>query len=145
MSISPSAPLWDSHFSIRCTVTPQAAGATVQWMLNNNPSIEAIETVQVAPTKRLVWGRASAGLEGNWTCVVGYKGEEGRASLTLTVKGRLLRRELHLKICLIFLHGGCSFSPFALSQESSSLPKTIPKCTLLWGLQPLSPACSHLV
>lgn len=81
--------MWDSPFSISCDVTPQAEDATVQWTLNNISSIEAIETLQVAPTKRLILGRASAGLEGNWTCVVGYKGEVGRASVTLTVKGRL--------------------------------------------------------
>ncbi|XP_029694565.1 lymphocyte activation gene 3 protein-like [Takifugu rubripes] len=87
VSISPSAPIWDSTFSISCDVTPPAEGATVQWTLNNISSIEAIKTLQVAPTKSLVSGRASARLEGNWTCVVGYKGEVGRASVTLAMKG----------------------------------------------------------
>lgn len=89
VSISPSAPMWDSPFSISCDVTPQAEGATVQWTLNNMSSIEAIETLQVAPTKNHVLGRASDRLEGNWTCIVGYKGEVGRASVTLTMKGRV--------------------------------------------------------
>lgn len=81
--------MWDSTFSISCDVTPQAKGATVQWTLNNISSIEAIETLQATPSKSVVLGRASARLEGNWTCVVGYKGEVGRASVTLTMKGRV--------------------------------------------------------
>lgn len=96
VSISPLAPMWDSTFSISCDVTPQAEGATVQWTLNNISSIEDIKTLQVTPTKNLVLGRASARLEGNWSCVVGYKGEVGRASVTLTMKGRVERQELDL-------------------------------------------------
>lgn len=83
--------MWESQFSISCNVTPQAQGVTVQWMLNNSPVSEAIEISQSAPTLSVVRGIASANLAGNWTCVVGYKGEVGRASATLTMKGKDLK------------------------------------------------------
>lgn len=113
VSISPSAPMWDSSFYISCDVTPQAEGATVQWTLNNISSIEAIETLQVTPTKRHVFGRASDRLEGNWTCAVGYKGEVGRASVTLTVKGRVHRQELDFASSFWTTAGVSSLVPFA--------------------------------
>lgn len=91
VSVSPSVPMWESQFSISCNVTPQAPGATVQWTLNNSPVSEAIEISQSAPTLSVVRGIASANQAGNWTCVVGYKGEVGRASATLTMKGKDLK------------------------------------------------------
>lgn len=71
-----------------CKVTPEAQGATVQWTLNNNSSIEAIEISQSDPAESTVRGVASARLAGNWSCVVGYKGQVGRASATLSTKGK---------------------------------------------------------
>lgn len=92
VSVSPSVPMWESQFFISCNVTPQAEGATVQWTLSNSSMSEAIEISQNASTLSVVSGIASASLTGNWTCVVDYKGEVGRASATLTLKGK------HLKI-----------------------------------------------
>lgn len=91
VSISPSVPLMDSQFSMSCKVTPEAQGATVQWTLNNNSSIEAIKTSQRDTTESTVRGVASARLAGNWSCVVGYKGQVGRAYVTLTTKGKILK------------------------------------------------------
>lgn len=74
-----------------CNVTPQAQGATVQWTLNNNSLIEAVEISQTDTAQSTVRGAASASLAGNWSCVVGYKGRVGRASATLTMKGKILK------------------------------------------------------
>lgn len=56
----------------------------MKWMLNNS-------TFEVTPnrdtTKRVVRVKATLRLTGDWTCVVDYKGKEGRASATLNVKG----------------------------------------------------------
>lgn len=134
MSISPAAPMWDGPFTISCDVTPPAEGAAVQWTLNNLAPMEAIETLQVSPTKSLVVGRASDRLEGNWTCVVGYKGGVGRASVALTMKGRVLKTGAGL--CFILLDDGCSFSPCAICRNhpASQRPHQSVRC---------SGVCSH--
>lgn len=72
-------------------MTPQAQGATVQWTLNNNSSIEAVEISQTNSTESTVRGVASPSLAGNWSCIVSYKGEVGRASATLSTKGKILK------------------------------------------------------
>lgn len=102
VSISPSVPLLDSQFSMSCKVTPEAQGATVQWTLNNNSSIEAIETSQSKTTESTVRGVASARLAGNWSCVVGYKGQVGRAYVTLTTKGKILKTGQEFKFASSF-------------------------------------------
>lgn len=91
VSISPSVPLWDSQFSMSCSVTPQAQGATVQWTLNNSSSIEATEISQTDTAESTVRGVATASLAGTWSCVVSYKGKVGQASATLTMKGKILK------------------------------------------------------
>lgn len=87
VSLSPSVPLWEGQFSISCSVTPRAQGATIQWTLNNSSSIGAIEMSQTTSAST-VRGVASTSQAGTWSCVVGYKGQVGRASASLTIKGR---------------------------------------------------------
>ncbi|XP_073340857.1 lymphocyte activation gene 3 protein-like [Pagrus major] len=78
VSVSPLEPMLGSDVSISCNMSPEPYGVTVRWMLNNSP---------FGTAKSVLEEKASARMTGNWTCVVGYEGKEGRASATLTVKG----------------------------------------------------------
>lgn len=154
VSISSLVPIWGSAIAISCDVTPWPHGATVQWMLNNSPFVPGAG-IGSNTAERVVIEKATARLTGNWTCAVGYKGKEGRASATLTVRGKIQKRwekpELseEIRLCgssfsTVDVLKLSSFIPF-LWQESSIHPKTTPKCTLLWGLLSHSPASSPLV
>uniref|UniRef100_A0A8C2WI82 Ig-like domain-containing protein n=1 Tax=Cyclopterus lumpus TaxID=8103 RepID=A0A8C2WI82_CYCLU len=71
-----------------CKVTPWPHGATVRWTLNNSPFVpQAGIAANRGTTENVVREKATARLTGNWTCVVDYKGKEGRASAALAVKG----------------------------------------------------------
>ncbi|XP_035528536.1 lymphocyte activation gene 3 protein-like [Morone saxatilis] len=83
VSISPSVPIWGKDVTISCNVNPWPNGATVQWTLNNSRFL----TPTAIMNKGFMREKAAARLTGNWTCVVDYKGKEGRASATLTVMG----------------------------------------------------------
>ncbi|XP_035018570.1 lymphocyte activation gene 3 protein [Hippoglossus stenolepis] len=89
VSISPLVPIWGRDISVTCQVTPGFdAAAAVQWMLNDSRFSRQTRVTSPGDTlKSIVTEKASARLTGNWTCVVGYKGKEGRASATLTVTG----------------------------------------------------------
>ncbi|XP_029283493.1 lymphocyte activation gene 3 protein [Cottoperca gobio] len=88
VSVSSSVPTWGSYASISCNVTPWPHRASVQWTLNNIPFVPQTGTASRRETsKRVVKEKATARLTGNWTCVVGYKGKEGRASAAVTVNG----------------------------------------------------------
>ncbi|XP_060936719.1 lymphocyte activation gene 3 protein-like [Limanda limanda] len=89
VSISPSVPLSGRDVSLTCQVTPGFDGsAAVQWMLNDSRFSRETRVTSPGDTfKSIVKEKASARLTGNWTCVVGYRGKEGRASATLTVTG----------------------------------------------------------
>ncbi|XP_070767756.1 lymphocyte activation gene 3 protein-like [Enoplosus armatus] len=86
VSVSSSVAIWGSDVSIGCDVTPWPHGAVVQWKLNNSPFVPQ---TRITPNrvKSVVTEKATARVMGKWTCVVGYKGKEGRASSTLTVQG----------------------------------------------------------
>lgn len=63
-------------------------GASVKWMLNNSPFLKQSEiTLNHSATKSVVQEKVTVRLTGNWTCVVSYRGEEGKASVSLTPKG----------------------------------------------------------
>ncbi|XP_044064948.1 lymphocyte activation gene 3 protein-like [Siniperca chuatsi] len=99
VSVSPSGHIWGNDVSISCDVTPWPYGATVQWMLNNSPFVHQTGITSNRDTaKSVVRGKATARLTGNWTCVVGYKGIEGRASAMLTVKGIIQPSEDNTKV-----------------------------------------------
>ncbi|KAK5861782.1 hypothetical protein PBY51_017232 [Eleginops maclovinus] len=86
VSVSSSVPMWGSDASISCQVTPWPQGASLQWTLNNNtfkPRTESASDTDV----HVVREKATLKLSGIWTCLVGYRGKEGRASAALTVKG----------------------------------------------------------
>ncbi|KAM9353491.1 lymphocyte activation gene 3 protein [Symphorus nematophorus] len=85
VSISPSVPIRGSAVSIRCNVTPWPYGATVQWMLNNSPY--GYQTTHRDTIPSPLTESATERLTGNWTCVVGYKGKEERATATLSMRG----------------------------------------------------------
>lgn len=88
VSTSPVVPVGENEVSITCNVTPWPYGATVQWTLNNSPFVSKTGiTSNDDRAESVVREKATARLIGNWTCVVGYKGQEGRASTTLNVKG----------------------------------------------------------
>lgn len=62
----------------------------MHWMLNNSPFVPQTENASNKDTaKSVVREKATARLTGNWTCVMDYKGKEGRASAALTVKGKI--------------------------------------------------------
>lgn len=63
----------------------------MQWTLNNKSSIEAVQISQSNASQSTVRGVASAGLAGLWSCVVGYRGQVGQASATLSLKGQILK------------------------------------------------------
>ncbi|TDH11641.1 hypothetical protein EPR50_G00063060 [Perca flavescens] len=88
VSVSSLVSIWGNDVSISCKVTPWPYGASVHWMLNNSPFVPQTENASNKDTtKSVVREKATARLAGNWTCVMDYKGKEGRASAALTVKG----------------------------------------------------------
>uniref|UniRef100_A0A3Q3KRU0 Ig-like domain-containing protein n=1 Tax=Monopterus albus TaxID=43700 RepID=A0A3Q3KRU0_MONAL len=87
VSVSQSFPIWGSDVSVTCDVTPWPYGASVQWMLNNNLFVSRSIISNRNTPKSTVREKATARLTGNWTCVVGFKGKEGRASAVLSVQG----------------------------------------------------------
>ncbi|XP_039973495.1 hemicentin-2-like isoform X2 [Xiphias gladius] len=88
VSFSLSVPILGKDVSVTCNVTPWPHGASVHWMLNNSPFVPQTGISSNRDTSKIVVRvKATARLTGNWTCVVGYKGSEGRASATLSVKG----------------------------------------------------------
>ncbi|CAK6966220.1 lymphocyte activation gene 3 protein-like [Scomber scombrus] len=84
VSVSSAVPISGDDLSITCKVTPWPSGAKVQWKLNNSPFYI---TVDRDTDKSVVMQKATRRLSGNWTCIVSYKGKEGRASASLSVKG----------------------------------------------------------
>lgn len=91
VSISPSGPMWDNDVFISCNVTPMPYGASVWWMLNNSPFVKQSKiTLNHNITKSVVREKVTVRLTGNWTCVVSYRGEVGKASVSLTPKGKNL-------------------------------------------------------
>lgn len=85
VSVSSSAPIWGSDVSITCNVTPWPLEALVRWTLNDSPFEP--QNGAVSNTRTAAMEKATGRLTGNWTCVVNYKGQEGRASATLSVQG----------------------------------------------------------
>ncbi|XP_030248380.1 lymphocyte activation gene 3 protein [Sparus aurata] len=117
VSVSPSVPMLGSDVSIGCKVTPEPHGVTVRWMLNNRPFRTAESVVNV---------KASVRVTGNWTCVVGYEGKEGRASATLAVKGIIQPSKDDAKV-------------YAAVGSAITLP-----CVFTPGLFPAKPALEKL-
>lgn len=132
-----------------CEVTPQARGAAVQWTLNNSSSIEAVEISQTDVAHSTVRGVASTRLAGTWSCVVGYKGQEGRASANLTLKGRLLKAGVEVRSAFLYDLPNLRLSSLAgIAQPSKDNSKvyaalgsaaTLP-CVFSPGLSPTSAA-----
>ncbi|XP_033495786.1 lymphocyte activation gene 3 protein [Epinephelus lanceolatus] len=88
VSVSSSGPVWGNNVLISCNVTPKPQGASVEWTLNNSPFVpQAGITSERGDALSVVSEKATVRLTGKWTCIVGYKGNEGRASAALTVKG----------------------------------------------------------
>lgn len=85
VSVSQSVAIWGTEVSVSCKVTPWPYGAGVQWMLNSSPFVPL---TGIPSVEGVVKERATEKLTGNWTCMIGYKGKQGRASATLTVKGK---------------------------------------------------------
>ncbi|XP_029359900.1 lymphocyte activation gene 3 protein [Echeneis naucrates] len=86
VSISPVVPILMMDVSIHCGVTHWPNGASVHWMLNNSPFVAGI-TSRRDPSARTLRIKATEEVIGNWTCVVGYNGKQGRASAALSVRG----------------------------------------------------------
>lgn len=92
MTVSPSVPIWGADASVTCNVSPWPYGSSVQWMLNNSPFVPRTGIISNKDTaSSVVKEKATARLTGNWTCVVKFKGKEGRASATVSVKGERLK------------------------------------------------------
>ncbi|XP_061770893.1 protein sidekick-2-like [Nerophis ophidion] len=88
VSFSSVSPVAGMKVSMRCDVSPQPVGASVQWGLNNSTFVSTSgENPKAA--QWTVEETASVSLTGKWTCVVAHQGLEGRASADLTVKGIL--------------------------------------------------------
>lgn len=70
---------------------------------------------------------ASVTLAGKWTCVVGYRGKEGRASAALSVKGDSTGSELSPDTgsdAQHFAELEIDYRVFDILQESSNRPET---------------------
>ncbi|XP_068179482.1 lymphocyte activation gene 3 protein-like [Antennarius striatus] len=87
VTVSPSAAISEKNVSISCNMTPWAYGASVQWMLNNNFVSQTGIITNRGMAGSVLREKATAGLSGNWSCIVGYRGKEGRASATLALIG----------------------------------------------------------
>uniref|UniRef100_A0A3P8WXB8 Lymphocyte activating 3 n=1 Tax=Cynoglossus semilaevis TaxID=244447 RepID=A0A3P8WXB8_CYNSE len=85
VSIFPSVPIPGGKVSVTCDVTPWPVGASVQWMLNNQSY--SPPSVSTSNKNTMVMQQVAMKLTGTWTCVLGYKGREGRVSADLSVKG----------------------------------------------------------
>lgn len=125
VSMSSSVPIWGNDISISCKVTPWPYEASVRWTLNNSPFVPRNAIVSNRG-KHVVREKATARLTGIWTCVVGYKGKEGRASAALTVKGIIHPSEDNTKV-------------YAAVGSAVTLP-----CVFSPGLIPSSPVWDKL-
>ena len=95
VSFSSVVPILGSDIAISCNVTPWANGASLQWMLNDIPFVPQTGiTSNKGSAKSVIREKAAESLTGKWTCVVGYKSKEGRASAALTVKGESLELKM---------------------------------------------------
>lgn len=91
VSIFPPVPVLETNVLISCDVTPWPFGSRVNWMLNNSSFAQHTEISSNGyTTKSVVMGMVTANLAGNWTCVMEYKGKVGRASATMSVRGKAL-------------------------------------------------------
>ncbi|KAG7475742.1 lymphocyte activation protein 3 protein [Solea senegalensis] len=127
VSISPSEPILGRDVSVTCDVTPWPYGASVRWMLNGGPvSSETAVASDGVSSNSIVRKKLAARLSGNWTCVVSYKGKEGRASANLTVRGIIQPPTDNTKV-------------YAAVGSSVTLP-----CIFSPGLIPSSPAWEKL-
>lgn len=79
-------PIAGENVVISCSVTPWPTGARVQWTLNNSP-YEPQNEFRNDSNHIALTEKATESLEGNWTCVISYKGRDGRASALLGLKG----------------------------------------------------------
>ncbi|XP_047454395.1 lymphocyte activation gene 3 protein-like [Mugil cephalus] len=86
VSISPPFPVWGNNILVTCNILPRPRDASVQWMLNNSPFVPR-SAMATDKAESVVTEKATMKLSGNWTCVIGYEGKEGRASATLSVGG----------------------------------------------------------
>lgn len=72
---------------------PWPFGARVNWTLNNGSFVQHSEIFSNGYLKEsCVMGTASANLAGNWSCVMDYQGKVGRASATMSVRGKALNK-----------------------------------------------------
>lgn len=86
VSVSPSFPIWGREVKVGCKVTPWPQGVSVKWTLNNS-AFTPQSGFTLNGAEAAVREKATARVSGTWTCVVNYKGKEGRASASVSVRG----------------------------------------------------------
>ncbi|XP_072769053.1 cell adhesion molecule DSCAM-like [Nerophis lumbriciformis] len=121
VSFSSVSPVVGIKVSMRCDVSPQPVGASVQWRLNNSTFVSTSRENPKA-AQWTVEETASVTLTGKWTCVVVHQGLMGRASADLTVKGIIhpSRDDVQMYAavgCAATLP--CVFSPGQIPSETS--------------------------
>uniref|UniRef100_A0AAZ3NY42 Ig-like domain-containing protein n=1 Tax=Oncorhynchus tshawytscha TaxID=74940 RepID=A0AAZ3NY42_ONCTS len=88
VSISPPAPVEGNKMTITCSVSPWPQEATVSWMLNEKRVYpDSADYVLSKNQASVLESKASAGMMGNWSCVVHKGRKQGKATTALTVRG----------------------------------------------------------
>ncbi|XP_014009356.2 lymphocyte activation gene 3 protein [Salmo salar] len=88
VSISPPAPVEGNKMTITCSVSPWPQEATVSWMLNEKRVYpDSADYVLSKNQASVLESKASAGMMGNWSCVMHKGRKQGKATTALTVRG----------------------------------------------------------
>ncbi|XP_023662837.1 lymphocyte activation gene 3 protein [Paramormyrops kingsleyae] len=88
VSFSSYQPLEGSNVKIACNIFPSPFRATVTWKFNGSPfTPKSPYQMWTGAKKEINLTRVSQKYMGNWTCIVQYKGQEGKATQSLTVMG----------------------------------------------------------
>ncbi|KAM4601514.1 lymphocyte activation gene 3 protein [Polymixia lowei] len=89
VSFSPLASMEGDDLSISCSVTPWPRGATVGWRLNGKPFGAGNQrgTYYLPNGNRILTGKASQALTGNWTCAVTHQRTESLSTRPLSLRG----------------------------------------------------------
>lgn len=151
--------------TITCSVSPWPQEATVSWMLNEKRVYpDSADYVLSKNQASVLESKASAGMMGNWSCVMHKGRKQGKATTALTVRGEgsdmvmsCLEGIKHSNAADIFKTVNIKFPmSFSLLSYPSSSPVSslaqvsltpsvpVPRCMLRWGLLSPSPVCSPL-
>uniref|UniRef100_A0A674EW26 Ig-like domain-containing protein n=1 Tax=Salmo trutta TaxID=8032 RepID=A0A674EW26_SALTR len=122
VSISPPAPVEGNKITITCSVTPWPQEATVSWMLNEKRVYpDSADYVLSKNQASVLESKASAGMMGNWSCVMHKGRKQGKATTALTVRGIVNPSSASAKVYAERLDTSGSALPLPPSFNLSSL------------------------